>query len=618
MNYLPTEKQKLAAAVTKLGCFRVVNHGIPKSLMADIRATVRLLLDMPEEVKLRNTENIISGTGYISNNAQPDMTQFYESFGIYNAASSEDVQAFCSLLYLSAGAREIVREYASKIHGLIMDIASKISDSLGLVEFSFQEWHGFLRLNHFKFTKDAIGSTAAVAHTDAGFVTIIQEDGNVGGFEIVGPTGNFETIDPVSDSFFINVGDMGKVWSNGRLHNVKHRVICKEGLERFSNVFFLLAPKNFMIQPQAEFIDPQHPKLYGDVNFKEYQKVRLASRSLTGQLLPFLPTDQATISNEEVVISESEVIVESLANRNPNIQQWVSDPLKDVENVDPLTDRSSKVKDLVADPLKHLIMMELEMFSVPVIDLVNYVPTEKQKLAAAVTELGCFRVVNHGIPKSLMADIRATVRSLLDMPDEVKLRNTENIVSGTGYIAKNALPDMTQFYESFAIYNAASSEDVQAFCSLLYLSAGSREIISEYASKIHGLIMDIASKISDSLGVVEFSFQEWHALLRLNHFNFTKDAIGSIAAVAHTDAGFVTIIQEDGNVGGFEIIGPTGNIETIDPVSDSFFINIGDMGKVWSNGRLHNVKHRVMCKEGLERFSNNIIVLTQKENFLFN
>ncbi|PKU83165.1 hypothetical protein MA16_Dca007823 [Dendrobium catenatum] len=51
-----------------------------------------------------------------------------------------------------------------------------------------------------------------------------------------------------------------------------------------------------MIQPQAEFIDSQHPKLYGDVNFKEYQKVRLASRSLTGQLLSILPTDQATIS----------------------------------------------------------------------------------------------------------------------------------------------------------------------------------------------------------------------------------------------------------------------------------------------------------------------------------
>ncbi|KAI0503939.1 hypothetical protein KFK09_014885 [Dendrobium nobile] len=73
--------------------------------MADIRATIRSLLDMPEEVKLRNTENIISGTGYIPMNAQPDMTQFFESFGIYNATSYADVQAFCSLLYLSAGPR---------------------------------------------------------------------------------------------------------------------------------------------------------------------------------------------------------------------------------------------------------------------------------------------------------------------------------------------------------------------------------------------------------------------------------------------------------------------------------------------------------------------------------
>ncbi|PKU80994.1 Gibberellin 3-beta-dioxygenase 4 [Dendrobium catenatum] len=290
VNYLPMEMKRLAAAVTEFGCFRVVNHGIPTTLIADIRATIRSLFQKPIEVKLHNTEKIISGSGYVAMNAQPDMTQFFESFGIYDAASYEDVQTFCSLLNASPSQREIISEYASKLHSLSMDIASKISDCLGVVDFSFQEWHGLLSLHNYKFTKESIGSVAAVAHTDSSFVTIIQEDGNVGGLEIIGSTGNFETIDPVSDSFFIIVGDMGTVWSNGRLHNVKHRVVCKEGLERFSNVFFLLAPKNYMIQPQAEFIDLQHPKLYDAVNFKEYRRVRQASRSLTGQLLPFLPT----------------------------------------------------------------------------------------------------------------------------------------------------------------------------------------------------------------------------------------------------------------------------------------------------------------------------------------
>ncbi|PKU83176.1 hypothetical protein MA16_Dca007834 [Dendrobium catenatum] len=57
--------------------------------------------------------------------------------------------------------------------------------------------------------------------------------------------------------------------------------------------------------------------------------------------------------SEEVVISESEVIVESLADQNANVQDLVPDPMKDAENVDPLADRNSNVKDLVADPLKH-------------------------------------------------------------------------------------------------------------------------------------------------------------------------------------------------------------------------------------------------------------------------
>ncbi|XP_028550236.1 2-oxoglutarate-dependent dioxygenase DAO-like [Dendrobium catenatum] len=226
--------------------------------------------------------------------------------------------------------------------------------------------------------------------------------------------------------------------------------------------------------------------------------------------------------------------------------------------------------------------MAADKFSVSVIDLVNYLPMEMKRLAAAVTEFGCFRVVNHGIPTTLIADIRATIRSLFQKPIEVKLHNTEKIISGSGYVAMNAQPDMTQFFESFGIYDAASYEDVQTFCSLLNASPSQREIISEYASKLHSLSMDIASKISDCLGVVDFSFQEWHGLLSLHNYKFTKESIGSVAAVAHTDSSFVTIIQEDGNVGGLEIIGSTGNFETIDPVSDSFFIIVGDMGTVIS------------------------------------
>ncbi|KAJ0981124.1 hypothetical protein J5N97_009379 [Dioscorea zingiberensis] len=55
--------------------------------------------------------------------------------------------------------------------------------------------------------------------------------------------GTFVPVHPVPGSFLINLGDIAKVWSNGRLHNLKHRVQCKEEGERISIALFLLGPK---------------------------------------------------------------------------------------------------------------------------------------------------------------------------------------------------------------------------------------------------------------------------------------------------------------------------------------------------------------------------------------
>jgi hypothetical protein len=82
--------------------------------------------------------------------------------------------------------------------------------------------------------------------------------------------GEFVPVDPVAGSFVVNIGDVGTVrilisrrrhhdeqsltaracrsrfqaWSNGRLHNVKHRVQCVAPVPRISIAMFLLAPKD--------------------------------------------------------------------------------------------------------------------------------------------------------------------------------------------------------------------------------------------------------------------------------------------------------------------------------------------------------------------------------------
>ncbi|XP_020676339.2 2-oxoglutarate-dependent dioxygenase DAO-like [Dendrobium catenatum] len=285
------EKEKLMVAVEELGCFRVINHGISEKIMADIKALVEHLLKLPTDVKQRNTD-VISKSGYIEPNC---LGPLYESLGIYDASSSIDIHTFCSLLDFSSHDREILSTFALKLHDLIVDLAFKVAQGLGIKDCSFQEWSCNLRMNKYNFTKETvIGTCGVIAHSDSSFITILFEDESNEGFEIMGSTGNFLAVDPVPGTFFVNIGDMGKVWSNGRLHNVQHRVLCKKPKSRITIVLFMLAPKDNKIEPQAELIDSEHPKLFESFNYMEYRKNRGSTTSIAGEVLLKWAIDEAT------------------------------------------------------------------------------------------------------------------------------------------------------------------------------------------------------------------------------------------------------------------------------------------------------------------------------------
>ncbi|KAL0921100.1 hypothetical protein M5K25_008136 [Dendrobium thyrsiflorum] len=286
------EKEKLMEAASGLGCFRVINHGILEAIVVDMKALVRYLFELPYEVKQRNID-VIPGSGYLEPN---QLGQLHEGLGIYDASSPSDIHAFCSLLELSSHDREILGTYASKLHDLIMDLASKLAEGLGIIECSFQEWPCHIRMNRYNFTKETVVGTCGVkAHTDTSFITLLLEDESNEGFEIMDSTGNFVAINPVPGTILVNVGDIGKVWSNGRLHNVKHRVTCKKSKPRISVALFIQRPKDNKIEPRAELIDSEHPQNYRSFNYLEYRNIRMSTPSMLGDVLHNWVIDESTM-----------------------------------------------------------------------------------------------------------------------------------------------------------------------------------------------------------------------------------------------------------------------------------------------------------------------------------
>ena len=91
------ELKKLREACERWGSFRIINHSVPATLMADMKNVVQALHHLPLEAKKRNTE-AIGGGGYVG---PTPLSPLYEAIGIYDISSSQSMNNFCSQLHVS-------------------------------------------------------------------------------------------------------------------------------------------------------------------------------------------------------------------------------------------------------------------------------------------------------------------------------------------------------------------------------------------------------------------------------------------------------------------------------------------------------------------------------------
>ncbi|KAK9053953.1 hypothetical protein SSX86_025028 [Deinandra increscens subsp. villosa] len=289
----PNQSSKLMAASEELGCFRLVNfHDVlPATLMSDMKAVVRYLFDLPAEIKRRNVD-VITGSGYVTPSGKNPLSEknpLYEALGVYDMASCRDVDKFCTQLDASPPQRETIMKYAEAVHELFIRIGKKLAKSLGvkMENTGLENWPCQFRINKYHFTPNSVGSLGVQIHTDSGFLTILQDDDEVGGLEVMDSSGEFIHVDPWPDTLLVNLGDMATIWSNGRLCNVKHRVQCKEAKIRFSIASFLLGPRE-AVEPQPELVDDDHPQLYVPTTYEDYRKMRMSTKLQAGEALALL------------------------------------------------------------------------------------------------------------------------------------------------------------------------------------------------------------------------------------------------------------------------------------------------------------------------------------------
>ncbi|KAI3911024.1 hypothetical protein MKW98_015681 [Papaver atlanticum] len=254
------------------GFFQVKNHGVPEIIIEKMLRVAKEFYELPESERLKCYSEDTSKTARLSTsfNVKNEMVSNWRDYLRLYCYPLED---FISEWPTNPPSfRTDVAEYCSSVRGLAIKLLEAISESLGLdknyICKSFNKHGQHIVLNHYPPCPEPELTFGLSGHTDPNAISILLQD-NVPGLQVL-REGNWINVNPVPNTFIVNIGDQLQVLSNGRYKSVLHRVIVNGEKGRFSVPTFYCPSEDAVIGPAPELVDDEHPSLYREFTYGEY------------------------------------------------------------------------------------------------------------------------------------------------------------------------------------------------------------------------------------------------------------------------------------------------------------------------------------------------------------
>ncbi|KAI3908298.1 hypothetical protein MKX01_027320 [Papaver californicum] len=274
----------LTKACENYGFFQIINHGISNDTIGNMIDVSRQFFQQPmeERSKFMSTDvqaPVRYGTSF---NQRKDSIFCWRDFLKLVCHSMED-----SLPHWPTSPsdfRDSIFEYAKENKFLFLKIMEAITESLGIVPMTVGNGNGDI-LNDSVTKEFKNGSHVMVIncypscpqpeltlgmppHSDYGFLTLLLQD-EVEGLQIQ-HQGQWLTVEPIPNSFVVNVGDHLEVFSNGRYKSVLHRAIVNSNKLRTSVASLHSMPFKNMVRPSPALINEKNPRRYLDTDFATF------------------------------------------------------------------------------------------------------------------------------------------------------------------------------------------------------------------------------------------------------------------------------------------------------------------------------------------------------------
>lgn len=248
--------EKLIEVCQDWGVFRLVNHGIPSSLLSEVHDQVDMLFSIPFESKQAGfpdspityfwgTPVLTPSGAAVSRGSQN--TDWVEGFNIPVGQLSQyqpNDSAFDAF-------RLQLDEYGNHMHRIATTLFKSMTKCLHLVsecepEFYVSKSTGSIRIYRYPHCSQGSVTRGMEVHTDSSVISILNQD-EVSGLEVL-KDDEWVHVNPIPDTLIVNLGDMMQAISNDKYKSVKHRVVTNKSKERISICYFVFPGEDAVIK----------------------------------------------------------------------------------------------------------------------------------------------------------------------------------------------------------------------------------------------------------------------------------------------------------------------------------------------------------------------------------
>ncbi|GAA0184674.1 oxygenase [Lithospermum erythrorhizon] len=255
-------KREIAKASEEWGFFQVLNHGIPRNLLVEMREEQEKLFRKPFIEKL-NDKNLLDGSYWWGTSSANCLAHQFSWSEAFHLPLSHIYDSGCLTSISST-----MEQYASKVSELAQQFAEILTENIGQDPSYIKQMclpnTCYLRMNRYPSCPLPQEVTGLMPHTDSDFLTILHQD-EIGGLQLF-KDGKWVAVKPYDGALIINIGDLFQAWSNDVYKSVEHRVVVNKWSERFSMAYFLCPTHDTIIESFVK------PSVYRRFSFREYRQ----------------------------------------------------------------------------------------------------------------------------------------------------------------------------------------------------------------------------------------------------------------------------------------------------------------------------------------------------------